>query len=828
MALSPGYPYSADMLAQLRSYPLRVLAVLAFGAPIGCVHPGAVATSPAGANASLPAPSSIPAPVATPVPIAAPAPTGSTTSGSPAPTAVQAAQLPIPAANSCVSRFDQFYAAEPGVYAFWALCEPGINANLYDYAGSYDFNRQSGTWGSGQVVGGQPSPVNDGESASRVAPAMSYVEAQDLPLNTHAGTVAAWVSVGLPGAYPATAVFLGSVVGASQVALTAQGQSGNVCFGATFGAAAGTPATVTDNCTTAPDRWHRLVMTWSAPPQTSAGTLSLYVDGSLKATAPFSGALDNSLFFYRLFPGCCNSADAMSLAKVVIANQAWSASQVQADSSPVLPTYPTGGVSISTQPLGTIHADILGYQDNNSNLLAPDRSAALMSGLSSAGMRSLRYGSGTSGILADTVSWNGSASCAGQRGVTTASPSASSGNRLDTYLPQVAQPLNLHIGYTVNYGSNPPYCDAGGDPNANGAALVDYANNLKHYGIRYWEIGNEQYNGGSSELDLHPHPADGVSYAGYENSFYSAMKAKDPTIQIGVPIGFANYGWQTKWDLPVLQSASYDAIVWHNYPMQDPITDGATLYGDRVASNLLRTRGALLALGTELLNAGKSPDSIWVTEWDGDVQGNLWSQQSLGAVMPLFAATQLAEYMQAGVPYAAWLAQGSGSACLQFNFDYSAPNSYSWLNCGGTFLTYEGAVPGEIAVGLKPGDLAPAAHAFQLLSQSGFVQEGEHMLRVFLDTGNAPWLQAYAATHGSGTAVLLINRDRDNAHAVPVQLGGAASGTSLQTWTYGRAQYDSIRTGNWEAPPVQTAAGVWTGPVTLSLPPWSITVAILK
>src|SRR5258707_13711063 len=58
----------------------------------------------------------------------------------------QAPTLPIPPhssftsppPNACQSNYDQFYIAEPGVYAYWALCEAGNNPSVFDYAGRFD------------------------------------------------------------------------------------------------------------------------------------------------------------------------------------------------------------------------------------------------------------------------------------------------------------------------------------------------------------------------------------------------------------------------------------------------------------------------------------------------------------------------------------------------------------------------------------------------------------------------------------------------------------------------------------------------------------------
>ncbi len=152
----------------------------------------------------------------------------------------------------------------------------------------------------------------------------------------------------------------------------------------------------------------------------------------------------------------------------------------------------------------------------------------------------------------------------------------------------------------------------------------------------------------------------GSSYASYEAQFYSLMKRQDPDILVGIPVADGVYSWLADWTLPAMQSAQYDAVVYHSYPMRDPITDGQSLYPERRASNVDRTRGSLLALQTELLNVKKSPNAIWITEWNGNENGDRWSLQTMGAVMPMFATTMLAEYMQAGVQYATWYGQGRG------------------------------------------------------------------------------------------------------------------------------------------------------------------------
>lgn len=720
-----------------------------------------------------------------------------------------------PKENACQSPYDQFYEAETGVYAYWSLCETGTPLQIYDYAGKYDLSSTNHSFGPGGITGGAPGPVADSETAATVAAANLGIGNQGLPLNTHQGTASTWVKADATN-YAVPAVFLGAVGGKSLIAIKV-GSSNGICFSGNFIDQIGTVATV-QKCGYTATAWHRVVFTWSD------GNLSLYVDGTSVATGKYTGTLDNKVFFYKLFPGCCKIDKQMTLAKVSVSNQAWSPAQVASDFAPQLPKVPDGGVYVGSQKLGTIHKDVLGYAGLSQNISDPRERATLLSGLGAAGVTSLRYAGGEGGIGVDLQDWQGRGTCTKTPGVLGKTTATSS---LDDYIQMIGKPLKLDIVYTVNYGTNPPACNAGGDPNANGASLVRYVNRTKGYGVKYWEIGNELYSG-NSETDFHDNPNTGDSYAKYEPAFYKAMKAEDPTIKIGVPISLAIYSWQTAFSLPVLAGASYDAVIYHNYPVKDPITDGATLYQDRVTSNMARTRGELLALQTALMNAGKSPDAIWITEWNGEVAGDKWSKQTIGAATPLFVASQLAEYMQAGVQLATWWFQGSLDVCTTYNYDPKGDTAYSWWRCGIPTLVYNGPIAnkGEVQIGIRAGDLYPVARAFQTLSESGFIEEGEHMLRTQTDPQKAPWILSYAATHGSSYALILINRDRDEAHTVPVTFENKSSGKSVRQWTYGREQYDKTRTGDWSAAPVQSKHAAWHSNFMATLPPWSVNVFV--
>ena len=756
------------------------------------------------------------------------------------------ATFTVPTANACNSSYDRFYKAEPGVYAYWGLCETaatGIPA-FYDYVNRYDWNVATGAWTSGgaTIAGGATGPVADGETAAQVKTQSSFIANQDLVLNTNGGSLATWVNTdsdtNLQGI-----VRLEAISGGSKVWLGVLTSGTTECFVGRWTNSEGTDVSTPQACGYPANTWHRLAMTWSA------GNLTLYVDGMEKGTESYTGTLDNSAFYYSLFPQSYDNGKQMTLAKVTLSNQAWSSAQVTADYAPVFPTTPVGGVLVTSTQLGTIHHDVLGVVDLRSMMTSTPLINGLESGYAAAGITSVRYANGASGIWADLTNWNGGTtglacganlSTQATLGQTQPSVNATSLDTTDTFVPQVAKPLSLSLGYTVNYGTNPPLCNAGGDPITNGANLVQYLNVTKRYGFKYFEIGNELYdsNAGGLEPDFHVNPApaaaSGATYAMYEPAFYSSMKAVDPTIKIGIPIGINNiYSWIQTWSLPALASASYDAAVYHDYPITDPVTDGGTLYPERIASGLDRSLGDLRSLQTMLLNAGKSPDSIWITEWGGMTHGgSMWSLQSIGAATPMFVAMRLAEYLNAGVQYATYFAQMGDSYCNPYNIDYQSSAVYTWwTSCSSAALMYPGPYPGsvgEVNVGLNAGDLYPAGRSFQLFSQSGFVSEGEHMLKTYVDETNAPWLAAYGATHGASYALILVNRDRDTTHVVPVTLPGATSGGTVQQWTYGRAQYDQSYFGDWSAEPVKQSQGAWTGTFQATLPPWSVNVLVFS
>jgi hypothetical protein len=118
----------------------------------------------------------------------------------------------------------------------------------------------------------------------------------------------------------------------------------------------------------------------------------------------------------------------------------------------------------------------------------------------------------------------------------------------------------------------------------------------------------------------------------------------------------------------------------------------------------------------------------------------------------------------------------------------------------------------------------PTARAFQLASQ--FVKGGEKVYATTVDA-SLPKVRAYGASQGTGYAVMLFNLDRTTAATVPVGIAGLTSGTGVAITTYGKAEYDQSQGGVWAAPSTSTL-GAWKTSFVMTLPPWSMSVAVVR
>jgi hypothetical protein len=223
-----------------------------------------------------------------------------------------------------------------------------------------------------------------------------------------------------------------------------------------------------------------------------------------------------------------------------------------------------------------------------------------------------------------------------------------------------------------------------------------------------------------------------------------------------------------------------------------------------------------------LQSAGHGATPIYVGEL-GSVYSNP-GKQSSSITQALFAGQILGELMNAGVDSAAWwLAFGGCSDATTGNF---SSRLYGLQDFGG-YMVFSDGLPEYGCPSAPPLPFAvklPTARAFQLLAQ--VVRPGEHSLAALLDDRSGS-LRAYALTQGSGTAVILFNLNQTYAFPVRLAVLGVGAATSVAVATYDKAIYDESRRAVWAAP-AETALGPSGLPLTLSLPPWSMSVVRLS
>ncbi len=251
---------------------------------------------------------------------------------------------------------------------------------------------------------------------------------------------------------------------------------------------------------------------------------------------------------------------------------------------------------------------------------------------------------------------------------------------------------------TVNYGT--------GSSNE-AAAWVASANVTNHCNFKYWEIGNEVY-GATWEADSNSLPHDPYTYATRAAGYIQLMRAKDPTIKIGVvavagedsysnyvthaainPItGQVHYGW-TPVMLSTFKSLGIypDFLIYHFYP------EGTSSGANSTDSDpmLLQVAGNYNSSGwtdwasaaqnlrlqlTDYLGSQGSKFELCVTENNSD--SGAQGKQSTSIVNALYQADSLGQLMKTEFNSLIWWDLDNGKD-TSGDFD---PTLYGWRPIG--------------------------------------------------------------------------------------------------------------------------------------------------
>jgi hypothetical protein len=429
---------------------------------------------------------------------------------------------------------------------------------------------------------------------------------------------------------------------------------------------------------------------------------------------------------------------------------------------------PPAAVTVNTaQPMATMPLEGLGVA--SAVYYSTMTSSGAASSVAAAGIKAIRYPGGS---WADIFHWQTYTVC----GFTPAS-----GDDFNSFINNLVTPVGATAIITVNYGSNPT-CDGGGDTNE-AAAWVAYANVTNHLGIKYWEIGNEQYGNGyyntnGWEEDLH-YPASPVAsrvgqwalsptaYGSNAVQFITAMKAKDPTIKCGVVFD-TDYSPYNTAVLGQCGSVA-DFVIIHWYP-SDLFASAA-----QVVSTIHDTRTQL----TNILGAARAGQmGIAVTETGAG--------SYTGTPAALFAADN----------YLTWIENGT------FNVDYQELDA-------GFLANNNPGVANNTLLGPAYG-----AKMSRLLANVG-----DTMLTI---TSAESLLHVHATARQDGkTGVMLINTDPLISISTAVNISGptlAGSGVCCQ---FGLTNFTG--TNIYPSYPISTNTVSGLGnSFTVSVPPYTI------
>lgn len=350
-----------------------------------------------------------------------------------------------------------------------------------------------------------------------------------------------------------------------------------------------------------------------------------------------------------------------------------------------------------------------------------------------------------------------------------------------------AQPI-----VTANYGTGSPQ---------EAADWVRSANIDKGYGVRYWEIGNENYGNGhygaNWEADDHPDKSPN-QYATLVRDYSLAMKAVDPSIKIGAvltapgewPDGITAGGDAGTWNQVVLSTAgpNIDFVIVHWYP-------GGTS-GPEVLPKTNRIVDQVRMLNEQSRRLAGKELPIAMTELNTSYGRNTQP----GA---LFAADSYATLMANGVFNIDWWNVHNGigeTATIGGQPDF---NDFGLLSSG--TCNADGTV-------CEPALNTPFAPYHGLSMLSKFARPGDQLIRA---SASDPLVKAHAARRtDGGLAVMLVNQDPDAAKTVALSYAGYSPATNAQVLRYGNGD-----TG------ITTTAG---NAKSVTLAPYSLTTLVLR
>ncbi len=331
---------------------------------------------------------------------------------------------------------------------------------------------------------------------------------------------------------------------------------------------------------------------------------------------------------------------------------------------------------------------------------------------------------------------------------------------------------------TVNYGTGTP---------EEAAAWVKSAKD-NHYGITYWEIGNEMYGGGYYP-DWHWEPNDNADksprfYGQRCREFITQMKAADPSIKIGVVVTMpfnennqdGKNGFQS-WNPEVLGACGdlIDFVSPHWYPFSPGSEGDDLLLYDKV--------GGIASMAETMrsqINAfcGANAAHVKIIVSETNSAHNEATKQTIGIVNGIFAAVDYLEFYKHGAESVVWWGLREDP-----NTSTNRPDLFGDASYGSLGLLSYGRGP-------EPAVNTPYSTYFGVAMMTRMAKAGDTLVAA---TSSDAKVLGYAARQANGDlAVLLANRDRDQDVPMDIHIAGFSPAGTASVSTYGKSNLGGI------------------------------------
>jgi len=368
---------------------------------------------------------------------------------------------------------------------------------------------------------------------------------------------------------------------------------------------------------------------------------------------------------------------------------------------------------------------------------------------------------------------------------------------LNSFTPK-AVPLVI-----VNFGTGTPQ---------EAAAWVHYANKVKGYGIKLWEIGNEV--GGQWEAGG---PVNSRDYARRYLHYYEAMKAEDPTITIIGQTGFSDPSGAYDGKL-CLQSfvdrlakdkkeGALDALSIHQYcnwgqPVSELLDSPATQLAEMAAS-VKKQLSAYPALAQVpvILSEFNTSDQIKPHDVSVRLENAIWLSQYLPEFIRAFGTR--------------------GSATL-----------WDVMNGGKAIHEETGGDHGYLQEEDGPYRYQERADywAIKMMTQYWSGPGDARLHQMMQAEATEKKLAVYANQKPDGSLALwVVNKDPENAYDTTLNLKGFKSVKRIKGWKFDRDNYQ-WRTeqkpyhADPDKAPTSVDVSVLTGKIRYTFTPYSLTV----